>query len=113
VIPGADLVHEKAVRAHAARGGDALVGRKLWQLLTRAGLTNVEIEAVVKHSGTDGIQSCYTQFDPNRLLPLVHAKVVSDEEYNRYAEGVRAFMASPDAFYMNVLFVACGEKPSH
>lgn len=112
IIPGSELVHEKAIRAHAARGGDAYVGRKLWRLMTDACLAGVELEAVVLHSGEAGMGTCATQFDPNRLLPLVRAGVISEHEYTVYAEETDKFLKSPDAFYMNILVFACGTRPS-
>ena len=110
IIPGSEMIHEKAVRAHAARGGDAYVGRKLWSLMTDANLTGIDLEAVVMHSGEAGMDSCETQFDPTRLLPLVRAGVIAEHEYAAYAEGTSKFLASPDSFYMNILILACGTK---
>ncbi|MBN3950375.1 MAG: methyltransferase domain-containing protein [Nostoc sp. NMS7] len=110
-VPEGELIREKAMYAHKARGGDPLMGRKLWRVLKASGFQKFDLEAVVFHSGKKGIEWCYPQFDPDRALPLVKEGVISEAEMQSFRTAVERFMSSEDPFFLWVILMSCGEKP--
>jgi ubiquinone/menaquinone biosynthesis C-methylase UbiE len=110
IVPEAEVIREKSKNAFMAIGGDPLAGRRLWSMLKGSGFQNLDIEALVLHSGKQGILSCYPQFDPERVLPLVEEGLVSEAELQSYRAGIETFMSSQDPFFIRVLLMACGEK---
>jgi ubiquinone/menaquinone biosynthesis C-methylase UbiE len=111
VKPALEAVLEKTAQLHRLRGGDPQVGRRLWRLLHLAGFTDTELKATVGHSGKRGIEWCATQFDPDRLRPFVESGLLSEDEWHSVRAAVDEILADPDAFYLNVMLFACGEKP--
>jgi ubiquinone/menaquinone biosynthesis C-methylase UbiE len=111
VVKEAELALEKAAAVHSMRGGDPRAGRRLWRLLQAGGFQNLDLEAVVLHSGEKGVQWCASQFDPDRLRPLVAAGVIPEEQWRQVREAVDDFLARDDAFYMSIMILACGQKP--
>lgn len=110
-VPEADPIREKSMHAFMDRGGDPIAGRRLWYMLNAAGCQNLDLEAVAFHSGKQGINSCYPQFDPDRVLPLVDEGVVSTAEYQSFRAAIERFMSSENPFFLRLILMACGEKP--
>jgi hypothetical protein len=49
--------------------------------------------------------------DPDRLLPLVKAGWVSEEEFRHFRASRDEFLASPEPYILMLGLMACGEKP--
>ncbi|HEX8092098.1 MAG TPA: methyltransferase type 11, partial [Blastocatellia bacterium] len=101
---------EKSRQAQIAFGADPMLGRKLWWLLKTAGYKNFDLEAVTCHSASKGMEWCYPAFDPDRVVDLVQAGFVTEQELAEYREVIKEFLASEDPFYLKVLLMGCGEK---
>jgi SAM-dependent methyltransferase len=108
--PGVQPIYAKAGRAQGVRGGDRLVGRRLWRILRASGFDPVELEAFVYHSDALGLQVFAPQMDPDRLLPLVRDGLITAEEHEQVQEAYRRFLNTPGAYVLMVGLVACGER---
>ena len=107
---GLQTIYERVARAQATRGGDRLIGRRLWRILKAAGYTNLRLEAFVYHSDELGIEPFAPQLDPDRLLPQVAEGLITLTEFAAVRAAYERFLASPDAYIMMLGFIACGEK---
>ena len=104
-------IYAKTGRAQAARGGDRLVGRRLWRILRSSGFDPVELEAFVYHSDALGLEAFAPQMDPDRLLPFVRDGSITLEEHARVQQAHRRFLATPGAYVLMVGLIACGQRP--
>jgi ubiquinone/menaquinone biosynthesis C-methylase UbiE len=111
VVPEMGLILEKYGQAQAVRGGNRLVGRQLWRILEAAGFTNLDLEAVAIHSDALGIEAFLPQLDPDRLLPLVEAGLMSRQEIQQIRASREAFLAAERPYILMAILMACGEKP--
>lgn len=109
-IPELPAVLEKYGQAQALRGGNRLIGRRLWRILKTAGFENVEMEAVLTHSDALGIEPFLPQIDPDRLLPLVRAGLISQQELESVRVSRDTFLASPEPFFLLLMLLVCGAK---
>ena len=110
-MPEVQPLLEKILTYQVSRGRPVMFGRRLWHILKLAGFRDIEIEAVVAHSGEKGIEWFYPQIDPDRIAPLIKEGVLSEEEMGVYRAAVENLMASDDPFYMRLLLMTAGEKP--
>lgn len=110
IVPESDSILHKAMLAQVARNGNPLMGRKLWHSLKAAGFDNLDLEAVVFHSGKQGIEMCYAQFDPDRALPLVKEGVITEAEMQNFRTAIKRFMSSEDPYFLRIILMGCGEK---
>jgi hypothetical protein len=83
----------------------------LWHILKTSGFQKLDLEAVAFHSGKNGIEWCYPQMDPGRVVPLVKAGVISESELQGFRTAIEKFMSSEDPFFLWIVLMACGEKP--
>jgi ubiquinone/menaquinone biosynthesis C-methylase UbiE len=104
-------IYAKTGRFQAARGGNRLIGRRLWRILRRAGFEQVELDAFVYHSDVLGLEPFAPQLDPSRLLPLVRAGAISGDEFAIVQRAYERFMDTPDAYVLMVGLAALGRKP--
>ncbi len=104
-------IHAKAGGAQQARGGDRLIGRKLYRILEEAGFVNVELEMFAYHSDALGLAPFLPQLSPDRLLVAVRQGQITQKEYRLAQALVHKFLASPNAYVMMIGFLAHGEKP--
>lgn len=104
-------LREKLMKMHHSQGGNVMMGRGLWRVLKKAGLENLDLEAVVSHSGDKGLEWFYPTINPDRLVNEVKRGVVSKDEHEVLIAGVNRFMSSEDPFYMRIIVMACGQKP--
>jgi ubiquinone/menaquinone biosynthesis C-methylase UbiE len=102
-----ELVGRKVRQAQASRAGDREIGRKLWRLLADSGFTEVGLEAIVFHSDELGLQAFLPQYDPER-----YRAVLAAEDFSAYEMAYREWVASPDAYVLQVLILAYGRKPA-
>jgi ubiquinone/menaquinone biosynthesis C-methylase UbiE len=108
-LPEAQAWLDKTAQEQAARGGNRLIGRKLVRILKEAGFRNCSMEAVVVHTDIVGIEAMLPFIDPGRLVPLVKAGVLSEQEHDALRVTRETFLAS-DPFVMFLFFLAGGEK---
>lgn len=106
-----DTLLERFGKAQAAQGGDRTIGRRLWRILQGAGFANLDLEAVVTHSDDLGIEAFEPQMDPDRLLPLLNAGLVSEQEMERFRASRDGFLSSPRPYILMLGLMACGQKP--
>jgi ubiquinone/menaquinone biosynthesis C-methylase UbiE len=111
-FPEVQPIYAKTGRAQAARGGDRLVGRKLWRILRAAGFESVELEAFVYHSDALGLDAFAPQMDPDRMLTFVREGSITADEHARVEEAYRRFRATPGAYVLMIGLMACGERPA-
>jgi ubiquinone/menaquinone biosynthesis C-methylase UbiE len=110
-IDGLSTVVERFGQAQAARGGNRHIGRSLWGILEDAGFRSLDLEVVVNHSGSTGVEPFMRQLDPDRLLPLVRENLLSAEDLERFRASRTAFLAAPKPFALWVSLMICAEKP--
>jgi ubiquinone/menaquinone biosynthesis C-methylase UbiE len=112
VFPEVQAIYAKTGRAQAARGGDRLVGRKLWRILKAAGFTQLELDAFVYHSDALGLAPFASQLDPDRLLPFVRDGSITEEELSLVRDAHHRFLAAPDPYLLMVGLLASGKRPA-
>ncbi|MFP5261890.1 MAG: class I SAM-dependent methyltransferase [Blastocatellia bacterium] len=110
-FPEIQPVREKLRQYQTSLGGNTMIGRELWRILSKAGFKNIDLEIVATHSGDKGIEGFYPQINPQRALPLVDAGVITEEEYETLRAASDKLLASEDRFVIRLLLMACGEKP--
>jgi len=114
VYPDMELlpfVIRKLANYQAAAGGNRYIGRSLPRLLTQAGYTDVDMDAVIQHSDLHGIEGFKRQFDSNRFKGLYKKGVINEEEYEQIKQASENISHSPEAHAMMTFFMACGKKP--
>lgn len=111
-FPELPKVLEKFGEAQARRGGNRRIGRRLWRILNAAGFHNMDLELVVAHSDSAGIDPFFPQIDPNRLLGLVKAGLLSSQELESIRGSHERFLTSPEPYILFLSLMVCGEKPS-
>ena len=104
-------LREKLMMIHHSQGGNVMMGRGLWRVLKKAGLQNLDLEAVVSHSGDKGLEWFYPTLNPNRLANEVKSGAVAKQEQEILVAAINRFMSSEDPFYMRMILMACGQKP--
>lgn len=110
-LPGVSLIIEKFGEAQAARGGNRHIGRHLWHMLEEAGFQNMDLEVLVSHSGTTGIDPFLQHIDPDRMVSLVEQGFLSEEELAQYRVAHTAYQDEPKPFTIWLSLMICGEKP--
>jgi len=108
--PGLLPVFEKVARSPGRRGGNRLIGRRLWRILEAAGFENLRLEAFVYHSDEIGIEAFKPQLDPDRLLPQVTEGCISLLEFASVQAAYNHFLSSPDPYILMLGLIGCGEK---
>jgi len=110
-FPEVQPIYAKTGRAQAVRGGDRLIGRKLWRILRASGFDPVELEAFVYHSDVLGLEAFAPQLDHDRILAFVRDGSITADEHAVLREAHRRFVATPGAYVLMVGLIACGERP--
>lgn len=111
VYPEAELIKQKLARVQETQGLKPMIGRSLWRILKTAGFQNIDIEAIVSHSGEKGLDFYYPHVNPERMVPLVAEGTLTAEEEQIMRGVVERFFGSDESFFMRILLHACGEKP--
>jgi ubiquinone/menaquinone biosynthesis C-methylase UbiE len=110
-LPGLALVVEKFGQAQAARGGNRHIGRRLWPMLEAAGFHNLDLEILASHSGTEGVEPFLRQVDPDRMLSLVKAGLMSAQELEQFRAAHATFLDAPEPYTLWLSLMVCGAKP--
>ncbi|CAN5258696.1 hypothetical protein BH10PSE4_BH10PSE4_03350 [soil metagenome] len=108
--PSLAPLHAAAATTQAGRGGDRLVGRRLWSILLAAGYPSPKLEVFCYHSGELGLAAFAPQLGPERLLPAVTAGDLAFEDYLKLVEADRRFLNDPKAFVLMLGFVCSGGR---
>ena len=108
LVQEAEDIREKIARF---KGGRDTSARRCWYILNKVGFQNVDLEAVVFHSGERGLDWFYPHFDPGRIKALVKLGILTEEDYQTYRAAIERFQSSEEAFFMRILLMACGQKP--
>jgi SAM-dependent methyltransferase len=103
-------IYRRAESLQSSRGGSRLIGRRLWRLLQQAGLHDIRHEAFLYHSDTLGISAFADQLTPQRLLPALHAGVITREEYELAESHYWRFLLDADPFVLMLGFAGSGRK---
>ena len=109
-LAGLTDIIEAFGRIQKEGGGDRHVGRRLWSILETAGFSELDLEMLVSHSGSTGIEPFVTLLDPDRFQSFVDQKQLSERSLSQFRESLTSFEKSPDAFAMWVSFMVCGQK---
>ena len=105
------VMGRKVRQVQAARAGDRNIGRKLWRLLAEAGYTELGLDTLVFHSDELGLQAFLPQYDPARYFPFVVSDGLTIDEFRNYQQAYAAFVASPEAYVLQLSLLASGKKP--
>jgi SAM-dependent methyltransferase len=109
--PELGAIHRKAERLQSGRGGDRLIGRRLFRLLEAAGFNDVRLEVFAYHSDALGIDAFRPQMDPERLRPALDAGLITRAEFEQVRAGYHAFLDSPEAYVLMLGLMAHGTRP--
>ncbi|XXT20164.1 methyltransferase domain-containing protein [Sorangium sp. So ce429] len=110
-IPSLETVHRKAAGVQVRRGGDRLVGRRLWRMLRDGGFAAPRLETFVYHSDEHGLDAFDVHLAPSRLLPALAAGDITPSEFTAAVAGYQEFKAASDAFVMLLSVIAHGVRP--
>ena len=111
-VPELPTLLELYGQAQTMRGGNRQMGRQLWRLLAQAGFLPRAFEAIAFHSDELGMEVFREHLDPERFVPLVKAKLLSEATFVQARASFERFLASRERFVMMLWLVAYGEKPS-
>lgn len=100
----------KVWRAQRGRGGDRMIGRRLYRLLAGAGLQQVALRPYAYHSDELGLAAFEPVLSPEALLPAVEDGTLSLAEYGAVVAGHERFRSDPDAFVLLVGLLAAGRR---
>ena len=109
-VPEMDMIFEKFAAAQAAQGGNRFIGRRLWRIMHSAGFQNLKMDAVVAQSDELGIEAFMPQIDPDRLLPLQKAGLISQAEIEQIRSAREIFLSAENPFILTIMLLICGEK---
>jgi ubiquinone/menaquinone biosynthesis C-methylase UbiE len=110
--PELGAVYARAAADQLRRGGDRLVGRRLWSILREAGFTDLTLRIYAYHSDELGVEAFAPQMDPaRRLLPLLERGAISVVDYATAVEGFWRFLAAPHPFVLMLGFAVWGRNP--
>ena len=104
-------IYQKAERLQPSRGGNRLIGRQLWRILKTAGFETPRLEVYAYHSDELGIKAFDSQMSPNRLLPALHAGLISAQEFEMVEAAYCKFLESPNAYVLMLGLMAHSTKP--
>ncbi len=80
-------------------------------MLEAADFCNLDLEVVASHSDNVGVEPFLQQLDPDRLLSLVKADLLSEQELEQFRISRAMFLESPELYILWLSLMICGEKP--
>ncbi len=95
----------------ATRGGNARAGRYLCRILSQAGFSHLDLEAVVSHSDLAGIEAFQPILDTGPLSQIGKLGLISKQELENFFVARDKFLSSSNPLIMNFWLMACGKKP--
>jgi SAM-dependent methyltransferase len=108
--PEIDAIGEKFIDAHAAKGGNRFIGRRLPRILRDAGFVDLQLESIVHHSDILGIDVLFPKQEPGHLEEAVAAGIITEHDRNLLEADSEEFYAS-DPIVLLTIFSAAGTKP--
>ncbi len=109
-LPALRSILERFGQIQAQRGGDRHIGWQLWRVLQAAGFQKLELETIAFHSDDLGMEAFQQLLDPDRLLALVTANLVTEQEFVAAHASCEQFISAPDSFVLMLWLMICGEK---
>ncbi len=109
-LPEADLICERLSQGRADQSGDFHIGHKLWRILKSSGFEDMNLEMIAAHSDELGMEALLPQFEPDLLLKLVDAGLLSEAELTQIKQSREAFLNSPDPFLLYMWWMVSGSK---
>jgi ubiquinone/menaquinone biosynthesis C-methylase UbiE len=109
--PAFKQVGRAMAAVQSARGGDRNIGRKLWRLLAQAGYADPGLDALVFHTDELGLEPFLPQYEPARYRPFILPDGLTPAEWKAYAHAYEQFVASADAYILQLVLLASGTKP--
>lgn len=110
-LPELAPVVRKAADAQSERGGNRLIGRRLYRLLLGAGFVDPDLDAVLGHSDALGLEPFRANLDADRFRPLVEQGQLDEADLATVRAAYDRFLGSPAPFLLTLYLVACGTKP--
>jgi ubiquinone/menaquinone biosynthesis C-methylase UbiE len=110
-IPAFTRVLEAFGQSQAARGGNRQIGRSLAPILSAAGFSKLDLEALATDSSSIGVEPFLQHIDPERMRSLVTRGLLSEHELENFRVALASFIATPEAYTLWLSFMVCGEKP--
>lgn len=111
-LPEADLISEKLGEFQASKSGNRYIGRQLWRMFKNVGFHELELELLPAHSDDLGIEAFLPQLDPNILLGMHKAGLLSDRDLVNIKVSRDAMLSHPECFVLLNWFMVCGTKPT-
>jgi ubiquinone/menaquinone biosynthesis C-methylase UbiE len=109
--PEADAIETKMHESQNSRGGNARIGRHLWQLLQSTGYRNIDLEIVPVHTDKLGVEAIFTpEWEPGGYESMVKRGIITAEEMETLHQAHFAFQASQDKYALFVSLMLCGQK---
>jgi len=109
--PVTEAVYAKAVAWQSQKGGDRLIGRKLWRMMAATGYGELELEAVLAHSDKLGADNIVPpEWDPGVWQAFLDAGLMTQEDLETIHQEHIGFHASPDKYALFLLLMAKGVK---
>ena len=98
----------------ATRGFDPFVGRKLFHLAHRAGLTGLVVRPETYHlivGSADDVTTIRWELKLDIAMPAIIEAVGVCQRAARIRRGVLRHLAQPDTITFSQLFTVCGRRP--
>ena len=110
-VPELEAASRLMAQVQHEAGGNRRIGRWLLRLLNQLGFTQLQLEMIVLHSDELGLNAFRHQLDPDRLVPLVRAAKLSNDQLQRVRNATEQLRSTPDALIMTCHLVASGQRP--
>ncbi|MDQ3706145.1 MAG: methyltransferase domain-containing protein [Chloroflexota bacterium] len=108
--PEVQAIVERDTEEHRSKGGDRLVGRKLWRIMSAAGFQDLDLELIIFHSDSVGLDLLLGGFNQEALQVQVEAGLLSQQDADTLWKAHTNFLNSEYPYMALVAFMACGTK---
>ena len=112
--PGVQRTAEKVVAALAPTGFDPFVGRKLFSLAQKAGLTNLDVQVECYHLVAGEIDPrIFKQWELKLEIarPQLSRVLGGESEAKKETQAFLEYLSRPDTLTYSTVFTVSGEKP--
>lgn len=111
-VPPLAALYDAYCRARAAQGGDARIGRRLPEILGKAGFRGIGLEVVCAHSSLTGDEAFLRSEGAGISSKLVETGFLESSVLDDLASQWRQMLETPGHTIFRQLFVAWGRKPA-
>lgn len=105
-----NLIENKISKHYVHKGADRFIGRKIWNILTHAGFTNLDLQAMLIHSGELKEEHLAQQLNPKIFEHWIKDGLLSREEFKHMMDSYNEFMLTPNKFILMTFLMICGES---